>query len=154
MAKSSAGLLMFRRRGGIVEVLLAHPGGPFWAKKDLGAWSIPKGEFDPNEDPLEAAKREFEEETGLPASGQFIPLAPIKQPGGKIVYAWAFEGDCDVSAIISNTFSIEWPPRSGRQQSFPEIDRAQWFSFDAAREKITKGQSGFIEELQRILDEE
>ncbi len=145
---------MFRRRGGIVEVLLAHPGGPFWAKKDLGAWSIPKGEFDPNEDPLEAAKREFEEETGLPASGQFIPLAPIKQPGGKIVYAWAFEGDCDVSAIISNTFSIEWPPRSGRQQSFPEIDRAQWFSFDAAREKITKGQSGFIEELQRILDEE
>lgn len=151
MAKNSAGLLMFRRRGGIVELLLAHPGGPFWAKKDLGAWSIPKGEFDPPEDPLEAAKREFEEETGLTANGQFIPLTPLKQPGGKLVHIWAFEGDCDVSAIISNTFSIEWPPRSGRQQSFPEIDRAQWFSFDAAREKITKGQKGFIEELQQIL---
>jgi predicted NUDIX family NTP pyrophosphohydrolase len=151
MARNSAGILMYRRRRGIVEVLLAHPGGPFWARKDLGAWSIPKGEFEPDEDSLAAAKREFEEETGLSVTGEFIPLAPIKQSGGKIVHIWAVEGDCDASAIKSNTFMIEWPPRSGRQQEFPEIDRAEWFSLAAAKEKITKGQRGFIEELQRIL---
>jgi predicted NUDIX family NTP pyrophosphohydrolase len=151
MARNSAGILMYRRRQGIVEVLLAHPGGPFWARKDLGAWSIPKGEFEPDEDSLAAAKREFEEETGLSVTGEFIPLAPIKQSGGKIVHIWAVEGDCDASAIKSNTFMIEWPPRSGRQQEFPEIDRADWFSLDAAKEKVTKGQRGFIEELRRIL---
>jgi predicted NUDIX family NTP pyrophosphohydrolase len=151
MARNSAGILMYRRRQGIVEVLLAHPGGPFWARKDLGAWSIPKGEFEPDEDSLAAARREFEEETGLSVTGEFIPLAPIKQSGGKIVHIWAVEGDCDASAIKSNTFMIEWPPRSGRQQEFPEIDRADWFSLDAAREKVTKGQRGFIEELQGIL---
>jgi predicted NUDIX family NTP pyrophosphohydrolase len=154
MARKSAGLLMYRRRQGVVEALLAHPGGPFWAKKDLGAWSIPKGEFDPDEDPLAAAKREFEEETGLSVTGEFIPLAPIKQSGGKVVHIWAVEGDCDASAIKSNTFMIEWPPRSGRQQEFPEIDRAEWFPLDDAKEKVTKGQRGFIEELQRILREE
>jgi predicted NUDIX family NTP pyrophosphohydrolase len=119
MARNSAGLLMYRRRQGIVEVFLAHPGGPFWAKKDLGAWSIPKGEFEPDEDSRAAAKREFEEETGFSVTGEFIPLAPIKQPGGKIVHIWAVEGDCDAAAIKSNTFMIEWPPRSGRQQAFP-----------------------------------
>jgi predicted NUDIX family NTP pyrophosphohydrolase len=143
---------MYRRRQGIVEVLLAHLGGPFWAKKDLGAWSIPKGGIHPDEDPLDAAKREFEEETGLSVSGEFIPLTPIKQSGGKIVHIWAIEGDCDASAIKSNTFMIEWPPRSGRRQAFPEIDRAEWFSLDDAREKVTKGQRGFIEELRQILD--
>jgi predicted NUDIX family NTP pyrophosphohydrolase len=143
---------MYRRRQGTIEVLLAHMGGPFWAKKDLGAWSIPKGEFDPDEDPLAAAKREFEEETGLSVAGEFIPLAPIKQSGGKIVHIWAVEGDCDASAIKSNTFMIEWPPRSGRRQAFPEIDRAEWFSLDDAMEKVTKGQRGFIEELRQILD--
>jgi predicted NUDIX family NTP pyrophosphohydrolase len=142
---------MYRRRQGIVEVLLAHPGGPFWARKDLGAWSIPKGEFDPDEDSLAAAKREFEEETGLSVTGEFFPLTPIKQSGGKIVHIWAIEGDCDASAIKSNTFMIEWPPRSGRQQEFPEIDRAEWFSLDDAREKVTKGQRGFIEQLDRLL---
>jgi predicted NUDIX family NTP pyrophosphohydrolase len=151
MARQSAGLLMYRRRQGTVEVLLAHPGGPFWAKKDLGAWSIPKGEFEPDEDSRAAAKREFEEETGFSVTGEFIPLAPIKQPGGKIVHIWAVEGDCDAAAIKSNTFMIEWPPRSGRQQAFPEIDRAEWFSLDDAKEKVTKGQRGFIEELDGLL---
>jgi predicted NUDIX family NTP pyrophosphohydrolase len=151
MARNSAGILMYRRRQGIVEVLLAHMGGPFWAKKDLGAWSIPKGEFEPDEAPLDAAKREFEEETSLSVTGEFIPLTPIKQSGGKIVHIWAVESDCDPSAIKSNTFMIEWPPRSGRQQAFPEIDRAEWFSLDDAKEKVTKGQRGFIEELRRIL---
>jgi predicted NUDIX family NTP pyrophosphohydrolase len=154
MARNSAGILMYRRRQGIVEVLLAHPGGPFWAKKDLGAWSIPKGECEPDEVPLDAAKREFEEETSLSVTGEFIPLTPIKQSGGKIVHIWAVEGDCDASAIKSNTFMIEWPPRSGRQQAFPEIDRAEWFSLDDAKEKVTKGQRGFIEELRQLLREE
>jgi predicted NUDIX family NTP pyrophosphohydrolase len=151
MARNSAGILMYRRRQGIVEVLLAHMGGPFWAKKDLGAWSIPKGEFEPDEAPLDAAKREFEEETSLSVTGEFTPLTPIKQSGGKIVHIWAVEGDCDASAIKSNTFMIEWPPRSGRQQEFPEIDCAEWFSLDDAKEKVTKGQRGFIEELDRLL---
>jgi len=128
MANNSAGLLMYRHRGGILQVFLVHPGGPYWAKKDLGSWSIPKGEFTPDEDPLEAAKREFEEETGFSASGPFSPLTPIKQPSGKIVQAWAFEGDGDPSAIKSNTFSMEWPPRSGKYQEFPEVDRAGWFT--------------------------
>ncbi len=146
---------MYRRRQGIVEILLAHMGGPFWAKKDLGAWSIPKGEFEPGEEvPLDAAKREFEEETGLAVTGEFIPLTPIKLSGGKIIHAWAVEGDCDASSIKSNTFMLEWPPRSGKQQAFPEIDRAEWFSLDEAKEKVTKGQRGLIEALRRILREE
>jgi predicted NUDIX family NTP pyrophosphohydrolase len=151
MPKNSAGILMYRQREGIVEVLLAHMGGPFWAKKDLGAWSIPKGEFDPGEAPLAAAKREFEEETGISVSGKFIPLVSIKQSGGKIVHIWAVEGDYDPAKIRSNTFMMEWPPRSGKQQSFPEIDRADWFTLDVARDKVTKGQRGFIEQLRRIL---
>jgi len=150
MGKKSAGLLMYRRRQGILEVLLVHPGGPFWAKKDLGSWSIPKGEYTSDEDPLEVAKREFEEETSFKASGKFIPLTPLKQPSGKIITAWAFEGDCDASAIKSNTFAMEWPPRSGRQQEFPEVDRAAWFPLPIAKEKITKGQVDFLEELTQV----
>lgn len=151
MPKKSAGLLMYRRRRGVLEVFLVHPGGPFWAKKDAGSWSIPKGEYMPGEDPLEVAKREFQEETSFEASGEFIPLTPRKQASGKIITAWAFEGDCDASAIKSNTFSMEWPLRSGRQQEFPEVDRAGWFSVSVAKEKIIKGQSGFLDELTQIL---
>jgi predicted NUDIX family NTP pyrophosphohydrolase len=152
MAKKSAGLLMFRRGSGAVEVFLVHPGGPFWARKDEGVWSIPKGEYAPGEDPLEAAGREFQEETGFEAGGDFIPLTPRKQPSGKIVSAWAFEGDCDASAIKSNSFSMEWPPRSGKQEEFPEVDRAGWFTIPAAKEKILKGQVPFLDELTEILE--
>jgi predicted NUDIX family NTP pyrophosphohydrolase len=151
MPKKSAGLLMYRRRRGVLEVFLVHPGGPFWQKKDAGSWSIPKGEYMPGEDPLEVAQREFQEETSFKASGEFIPLTPRKQPSGKIISAWAFEGDCDASAIKSNTFLMEWPPRSGRQQEFPEVDRADWFPISAAKEKIIKGQSGFLEELIQVV---
>jgi predicted NUDIX family NTP pyrophosphohydrolase len=151
MPKKSAGLLMYRRRRGVFQVFLVHPGGPFWQKKDAGSWSIPKGEYLPGEDPLEAAKREFQEETSVEASGEFIALTPRKQPNGKIISAWAFEGDCDASAIKSNTFLTEWPPRSGRQQEFPEVDRAGWFSVPVAKEKIIKGQSGFLEELTQVV---
>ena len=151
MVKRSAGLLMYRRRQGVLEFFLVHPGGPFWVKKDAGSWSIPKGEYTPGEDPIEVAKREFEEETGFKAAGEFIPLTPRKQPGGKIITAWAFEGDCNSSAIKSNTFLMEWPPRSGRQQEFPEVDRGGWFYISDAKEKIIKGQAGFLDELIRIL---
>ena len=130
---------------------MVHPGGPYWAKKDLGAWSIPKGEYDPAEDPLEAARREFEEETGLIATGPFTPLASLKQPSGKVVSAWAFQGDCDPTTINSNTFSMEWPPRSGKQQSFPEVDRGEWFPIPVAKDKINKGQVGFLDELASKL---
>jgi predicted NUDIX family NTP pyrophosphohydrolase len=151
MPKKSAGLLMYRRRHGVLEVFLVHPGGPFWQKKDVGSWSIPKGEYTTEEDPLEVAKREFWEETGFRASGEFVPLTSRKQPSGKIITAWAFEGDCDASMIKSNTFSMEWPPRSGKREEFPEVDRAGWFSIPDAKEKIIKGQSGFVDELVRIL---
>ena len=151
MANNSGGLLMYRHRGGILEVFLVHPGGPYWAKKDLGSWSIPKGEFTSDEDPLEAAKREFEEETGFPATGHFRPLTPIRQPGGKLVHAWAFEGDCNPSTMKSNAFSMEWPPRSGKYQEFPEVDRAEWFTIETAKEKILKGQVGFLDELQEMI---
>jgi predicted NUDIX family NTP pyrophosphohydrolase len=151
MPKKSAGLLMYRRRHGVLEVFLVHPGGPFWQKKDVGSWSIPKGEYTTEEDPLEVAKREFWEETGFRASGEFFPLTSRKQPSGKIINAWAFEGDCDASTIKSNTFSMEWPPRSGKREEFPEVDRAGWFSIPDAKEKIIKGQSGFVDELVRIL---
>src|SRR5215471_10961489 len=131
---------MFRRREEGPEVLLAHPGGPFWAKKDEGAWTVPKGEHEPSEDPLEAAKREFAEETGLPIVAPYIPLGSLKQPGGKIVTVWAFESDCDPNALVSNAFEIEWPPKSGRKSSFPEIDRVAWFEIAEARRKLHTGQ--------------
>jgi predicted NUDIX family NTP pyrophosphohydrolase len=134
-----------------LEVLLVHPGGPFWAKKDLGAWSIPKGEID-EEVPLEAAKREFFEETGIKLAGELLPLAPHKQKSGKNVYAWAVEGDLDPAAITSNTFELEWPPHSGQVQRFPEIDRAAWFSVQVAIQKINPGQAGFIYELINKLE--
>ena len=151
MAKESAGLLLFRRGAGGLEIFLVHPGGPFWAKKDAHAWSIPKGEFAADEDPLTAARREFAEETGLSAAGTFIALSPCKQPGGKIVHGFAVEGDCDPAAVKSNMFTIEWPPRSGRRQEFPEIDRAAWFPLAAARMKIHKGQIPLLDELERKL---
>src|SRR5689334_13919801 len=125
--KLSAGILLYRIRSGTLEVLLVHPGGPFWTRKDLGAWSIPKGEFEEGDDPLETAKREFLEETGAPVSGKFVALTPRKQKSGKLVHAWAVEGDLDASTIVSNSFSMEWPPRSGKQQEFPEVDRGEWF---------------------------
>ncbi len=151
MPKHSAGLLLYRRRPGGLEVLLVHPGGPFWAGKDEGAWSIPKGEYPPDEDPLAAAYREFKEETCCSAQGEVSPLTTLKQPSGKIIQAWALEGDCDADAIRSNTFSLEWPPNSGRRQEFPEVDRAAWFPLEIARKKIIRGQAGFLEELGHIL---
>jgi predicted NUDIX family NTP pyrophosphohydrolase len=150
MSKKSAGLLMFRRTNALVEVLLVHPGGPFWSKKDLGSWSLPKGEYE-DEDPLQVARREFEEETGYQVTGDFLPLMPLRQSSGKIVTAWAVEGNCDAAGIKSNTFLLEWPPRSGRQQEFPEVDRAEWFSLSLAREKILKGQAGFLDQLEQLL---
>jgi len=153
MERRSAGLLMYRRRDRHVEVLLIHPGGPFWARRDEGAWCIPKGEFT-DEEPLEAARREFQEETGYPVSGDFHPLAPIKQAGGKTVYAWAVAGDCDAEAIRSNSFTMEWPPRSGQWRSYPEADRAAWFSLPQAREKILKSQQPLLEELEQLLKEQ
>jgi predicted NUDIX family NTP pyrophosphohydrolase len=150
MAKSSAGLLMYRQRGGL-EVLLVHPGGPFWKSKDDGAWTIPKGEFSADELPLDAALREFREETGLEARGPFTELGPVKQKGGKVVYCWAFEGDCDPAAIRSNTFTMEWPPKSGKQAEFPEIDRAAWFTPAEARKKILPALTALIEQLEQAL---
>lgn len=150
MVRKSAGLVLYRMREGRVEVFLIHPGGPFWARKDQGAWSIPKGEFT-DEDPLEAAQREFQEETGCAASGVFQPLDPIQQTGGKIVHAWAVEGDCDAEAIQSNTFTMEWPPHSGRQATFPEADRAAWFPLAQAREKILKSQRPLLDQVQRLV---
>jgi predicted NUDIX family NTP pyrophosphohydrolase len=142
---------MYRRRGGAVEVFLVHPGGPFWAKKDLGSWSIPKGEYSPDEDPLAAARREFEEETGFAAGGDFRELQEIRQKGGKYVKAWALEGDCDPEAIESNTFTMEWPPNSGKNRVFPEIDRAGWFALQEARGKILKSQLPLLDELNTML---
>jgi predicted NUDIX family NTP pyrophosphohydrolase len=150
MARLSAGLLMYRIKDGTLQVLLAHPGGPFFRNKDDGAWSIPKGEPDPGEDLLVAALREFEEETGVTPCGPFAPLAPIKQKGGKIVHAWAFQGDCDPAAVKSNTFTIEWPPKSGRQAEFPEIDRAEFFDLATARKKIKAGQESFLDEIEKL----
>jgi predicted NUDIX family NTP pyrophosphohydrolase len=150
--KRSSGLLLFRIRGGALEVLLVHPGGPYWAKKDLGAWSIPKGEPGPGEEPLDAAIREFEEETGFRPGERLLPLAPVRQPGGKEVLAWAAEGDVDAAALRSNTFSMEWPPRSGRKAEFPEVDRAGWFAVDVARRKILRGQLGLLDELERLVE--
>ncbi len=148
--KTSAGLLLYRHRAEL-EVFLVHPGGPFWAKKDAGAWSLPKGEFIDGEDPLHAAQREFTEETGLMIDGEFRRLDPVKQSAGKIVYAWALEADCDVAKVRSNYFAAEWPPRSGRMQQFPEIDRAEWFNLAEARRRIVKGQIALLEQLLSAL---
>jgi predicted NUDIX family NTP pyrophosphohydrolase len=151
MSKRSAGLLLFREVSGHLEVLLVHPGGPFWAKRDEGAWSIPKGEFEGNENPLAAAKREFEEETGFTVNGEMISLEPLRQPSGKLVYAWAIKRDLDPSDLKSNTFSMEWPPKSGKDQEFPEIDRAAWFPIEEASRKISKGQKAFLVQLKERL---
>jgi predicted NUDIX family NTP pyrophosphohydrolase len=153
MANVSAGILLFRRRPDL-KVMLVHPGGPFWAKKDAGAWSIPKGLADDGEDLLAAAEREFLEETGIPVDGPFLDLGAHKQPGGKTIVAWACEADFDPALLTSNTFTLEWPPRSGRMAEFPEVDRAAWFSIDEALEKATKGQRPIIAALARSLDAE
>jgi predicted NUDIX family NTP pyrophosphohydrolase len=149
--KETAGILLYRVRQGAFEVFLVHPGGPFWMKKDAGAWSIPKGETEAEEDFLHAAKREFHEETGFSLDGNFIALTPLKQRGGKTVHAWAVEGDVDAQSIKSNLFSMEWPPRSGKHAEFPEVDRAGWFTLEAAKEKILPGQAEFLEELRRLV---
>ena len=151
MPRTSAGLLMYRTKDGVLQVLLAHPGGPYFVKKDDGAWSIPKGEPDTDEDLLVTAQREFEEETGVKPSGPLILLKPIQQKGGKIVHAWAFEGDCDPATVKSNTFTMEWPPKSGKQQEFPEIDRAEWFDLETARKKIKAAQEALIDELATVV---
>jgi predicted NUDIX family NTP pyrophosphohydrolase len=147
MPRTSAGIALFRRVGSSVEILLVHPGGPFWARKDGGAWSFPKGEFTEGEDPLACALRELEEETGCRVEGEPVPLGEVKQKGGKIVHLWAIEGDCDVTAIRSNTFTMEWPPRSGLRAQFPEVDRAGWFSPDEARDKLLESQRPFVDRL-------
>jgi predicted NUDIX family NTP pyrophosphohydrolase len=150
MAKKSAGILLYRRNKDQLEILLVHPGGPFWAKKDRGAWSIPKGEYE-GEEPLAAAKREFEEETGIPIEGEPLALSQQKQKGGKLVDAWAVEGDLDPERVRSNTFEMEWPPKSSQKQQFPEVDKAGWFPVETALEKINPGQAAFIHELIQKL---
>lgn len=145
-------MLLFRSRDGALEVLLVHPGGPFWAKKDDGAWSLPKGEYGAGENPFDVARREFLEELGVePPEGGPVPLGEVRQAGGKVVSAWAIEGDVDVTDISSNTFTMEWPPRSGRTREFPEVDRAAWFDLERARQKLLAGQRPFIERLVGLL---
>jgi predicted NUDIX family NTP pyrophosphohydrolase len=151
MANQSAGVLLYRRRGADVEVLLAHPGGPFWARKDQGAWSIPKGEFDDSEEPLAAARREFQEETGFALDGAFLALAPRRQKSGKIIHAFALERDLDPSAARSNFFTMEWPRGSGQTVEFPEVDRVAWFPLHEARRRIQPGQRAFLDELSDRL---
>jgi predicted NUDIX family NTP pyrophosphohydrolase len=151
MPKKSAGILVYRKTKEEYEILLVHPGGPFWAKKDMNSWSIPKGEFEDDEEPLAAAKREFEEETGFKIEGEFIELNPVKQPGGKLIYSWSVEGDINASEVKSNLFKMEWPPRSGAFKEFPEIDRAEWFSFKTAKQKIITGQIPIVENLRNKL---
>jgi predicted NUDIX family NTP pyrophosphohydrolase len=151
MAKKTAGLLLYREASDRLEVLLIHPGGPFWKNKDEGAWSIPKGLVDEGEDHFDAAKREFSEETGGTAAGEAIALEPLRQPSGKILYAWAMRGEFDPATLTSNTFLMEWPPKSGRQQEFPEVDRAGWFSIEEAERRILKGQAALLRELRKKL---
>lgn len=151
-AKMAAGILVYRRARGGLEVLLAHPGGPFWAKKDEGAWTLPKGEPVPGEDALACARRELEEETGVVANGPFVDLGEVRQKAGKVVRAWAAEGDGDPAAMRSNTFTIEWPPRSGRMASFPEVDRCEWFALDVARRRIHPAQAELIERLSERVE--
>jgi predicted NUDIX family NTP pyrophosphohydrolase len=152
MPKQSAGILLYRKFNDVLQVFLVHPGGPLWKNKDDGAWSIPKGEYESDEDPLAAAKREFYEETGQSIDGEFIALKPIKQKSGKIVQAYLVEGDIDAHNIKSNLFEIEWPPKTGKMQSFPEVDRAGWFTVDEARVKINAGQVGLVVELSQIVN--
>lgn len=151
MAKQSAGVLLYRRRGGALELLLVHPGGPYWAGRDDGAWTIPKGELVDGEDPLAGARRELAEETGLTPAGPFLALTPVRQRAGKLVHAFACEGDCDPAALRSNTFEMEWPPRSGQRACFPEVDRAEFFAPALARTKINPAQVALMDELERLL---
>jgi predicted NUDIX family NTP pyrophosphohydrolase len=151
MPKESAGLLMYRRREGRLEVLLGHPGGPYSAKKDLGVWTIPKGELDAGEEPIVAARREFHEETGFEAAGMLQPLGSARQPSGKLVHAWAFEGDCDPASMKSVPFALEWPPRSGHEEMFPELDRCAWFPLVEAEERILRGQKPFLRALEALV---
>jgi predicted NUDIX family NTP pyrophosphohydrolase len=154
MARTSAGLLLYRRRGSGVEVLIGHMGGPFWARKDAAAWSVPKGEYGPGEEPLDVALREFEEEIGSPApADHLLALGEVRQSGGKVLTAWAAEGDLDATTAHSNTFSLEWPPRSGRFQEFPEIDRAAWLPVDEARAKLVGGQVALLDRLLAALSD-
>jgi predicted NUDIX family NTP pyrophosphohydrolase len=155
MPKRSAGLLVYRRVRGEPEVLLVHPGGPFWAKKDDGSWSLPKGEYEPDEDPLEVAFREFREELGIEPPEAQAPtfLGEIRQPGGKLVMAWALPGDLDVGTVRSNTFTMEWPPRSGRIGEFPEVDRAGWFGLEEARRKLLPGQIRLLDRFSELLND-
>jgi predicted NUDIX family NTP pyrophosphohydrolase len=151
-AKRSAGILLYRLSGGVPEVLLVHPGGPFWARRDAGVWSVPKGEYEDGDDPLASALREFEEETGTALeNGELLELGDVKQKSGKVVRAWAAEGNLDPDAVHSNTFTMEWPPRSGRTAEFPEIDRAGWFGIDEAREKLNPAQAEFLDRLLELL---
>jgi predicted NUDIX family NTP pyrophosphohydrolase len=152
LPKQAAGILLFRRREAAIEVLLAHPGGPLWSRKDYGSWTLPKGQFTDGELPLDAAKREFEEEMGTAPAGEFQPLGTLKQPSGKVIHAWAAEADFDCSSVKSNLFSMEWPPKSGRMGEFPEVDRAAWYPIDQARMKILKGQQPFLERLLALLN--
>jgi len=151
MPKKSSGIILYRFTNDQLEVLLVHPGGPFWAKKDLNAWSIPKGEFEEGEDPLAAAKREMEEETGLKVDGKFIELTPVKQKSGKLVLAWAAKGDFDPAMLKSNEFEMEWPPRSGSKKKFPEVDKAAWFPIEEAVKKMVEGQIPLLKELEKIV---
>lgn len=152
MTVESAGLVLYRLRDGKPEVLLVHPGGPFWKRRDEGVWSIPKGEMGPGESRLDVARREFKEELGLPSpDGDLAPLGSVRQAGGKVVHAWAARGDVDVTRVSSDTFAMEWPPRSGKMQEFPEVDRAEWFDLAAAKRKILPAQSAFIDRLEEQL---
>lgn len=148
--KKSAGILLFKKVKGNLVVFLVHPGGPFWKNKDEGAWSIPKGEFANEEDPLLAAQREFEEETGQKITGDFVELKPVKLKSGKMVYAWAVKGDVDADHIVSNTFKVEWPYKSGRWQTYPEVDKAAWLTLDEARKKINMAQTALLDELENL----
>jgi predicted NUDIX family NTP pyrophosphohydrolase len=151
MPRKSAGILLYRFQKDGVEVFLVHPGGPFWVNKDLGSWSVPKGEYNDDEDALKAAQREFQEETGLSIQGNFIELGEVRQPSGKRVRVWALENDQEVENIRSNTFQLEWPPKSGKIQEFPEVDRGGWFSIPEARQKILKGQFPFLDKLEEKI---
>jgi len=151
VSKRSAGILLYRRSKDELEIFLVHPGGPFWAKKDLGAWTIPKGEYTENEEPLNAAIREFQEETGFSVSGEFLSLGTVRQLSGKVVSAWAVEGDCDPEKLISNTCEIDWPPRSGKKLEIPEVDRGAWFTIEQARESMLSSQTPFLDTLTQLL---